>query len=1019
MNLSKISIERPVFAWMLMASLILFGLISFKQLGISELPDVDFPTVNVSVQLDGASPEIMESDVVDVIENALMGVEGLKDISSSVRYGTGNITLEFNLSRNVDVALQEVQSKLAQLGGRLPKNINPPIVSKSNPEDQPILWLALSGDSTPRDLMIYARDKIIPQLQLVPGVGEVFFGGYLEPNIRVWINPKLLAKYELSVDDIVAAIGSEHVELPAGILERKDREYVLRVIGEAKTVQELGRIVIAKRGGSPIYSPLRLGDVARVESGLEDIRRKVRAMGENAIGMGIRKQRGTNAVEIADGIFAKMESLKSTLPEKLRLGVNFDSTKFIRETVHELEFELILSGILTAIVCLFFLGSWSATFNVLMAIPTSIIGALIAIKFFGFTLNTFTFLGLTLAVGIVVDDAIMVLENIFRHRDMGKSRFQAALDGAKQIQFAALATTLAIIAIFLPVAFMDGVIGKFFLQFGITISLAVAISLLEALTLTPMRCSQFMEEHHQDGRLVDRWMDRLSVIYGKTLHWTLDHKALFLCGGVLLFVASAFLLKVIKKEFIPVQDQGLFIIRMQTPVGSSLELTDRLVKEVETRLSQVPEISRYFVSIGGGGNNGGQVNTAMSFVTLTPRSERKLSQQEVMAKIRISLKEIKGLRVVLQDLSARSFGGGRGFPIEFSIRGPDWDQLVKLARDFEKKYKADPRFMDVDTNLDEGSSELSIVPKRNQAGELGVSINNIANAVSFLVGGERVARFTEAGKRIDVRVKVDRPYINDFKTILDLKVRNNRGELIRLGDVAEIQEKRSLASITRQQRERSITIYSNISPKSSQAELISSIEEERKNLPQGYSLILSGSSKTFGESFGSLTFALWLGLIVAYMILGSQFNSFIHGFTVLLALPFSLSGAWLALWISGKSLNVYSMIGLILLMGIAKKNSIMLVDFSNQLRDNEGLSAREALLKACPLRLRPILMTSITIIVAALPAMMELGPGAETRSPMAAAIVGGTLVSTLLTLFIVPCVYLLLSRLQRNMPEKI
>ncbi|MBX7232230.1 MAG: efflux RND transporter permease subunit [Bdellovibrionales bacterium] len=1019
MNLSKISIERPVFAWMLMASLILFGLISFKQLGISELPDVDFPTVNVGVQLDGASPEIMESDVVDVIENALMGVEGLKDISSSVRYGTGNITLEFNLSRNVDVALQEVQSKLAQLGGRLPKNINPPIVSKSNPEDQPILWLALSGDSTPRDLMIYARDKIIPQLQLVPGVGEVFFGGYLEPNIRVWINPKLLAKYELSVDDIVAAIGSEHVELPAGILERKDREYVLRVIGEAKTVQELGRIVIAKRGGAPIYSPLRLGDVARVESGLEDVRRKVRAMGENAIGMGIRKQRGTNAVEIADGIFAKMESLKSSLPEKLRLGVNFDSTKFIRETVHELEFELILSGLLTAIVCLFFLGSWSATFNVLMAIPTSIIGALIAIKFFGFTLNTFTFLGLTLAVGIVVDDAIMVLENIFRHRDMGKSRFQAALDGAKQIQFAALATTLAIIAIFLPIAFMDGVIGKFFLQFGITISLAVAISLLEALTLTPMRCSQFMEEHHKEGRFVDRWMDRLSVIYGKTLHWTLDHKALFLGGGVVLFVMSAFLLKVIKKEFIPVQDQGLFIIRMQTPVGSSIDFTDRLVKEVENRLGQVPEISRYFVSIGGGGNNGGQVNTAMSFVTLTPRSERKLSQQEVMAKVRMSLKEINGLRIVLQDLSARSFGGGRGFPIEFSIRGPDWEQLIKLARDFEKKFKADPRFMDVDTNLDEGSSELSIVPKRNQAGELGVSINNIANAVSFLVGGERVARFTESGKRIDVRVKVDRPYINDFKTILDLKVRNNRGELIRLGDVAEVQEKTSLASITRQQRERSITIYSNISPKSSQAELISTIEEERKNLPQGYSLILSGSSKTFGESFSSLSFALWLGLIVAYMILGSQFNSFIHGFTVLLALPFSLSGAWLALWVSEKSLNVYSMIGLILLMGIAKKNSIMLVDFSNQLRDDEGLSAREALLKACPLRLRPILMTSITIIVAALPAMMELGPGAETRSPMAAAIVGGTLVSTLLTLFIVPCVYLLLSRLQKKAPVKI
>lgn len=1004
MSLAKVSIERPVFAWMLMASLLLFGLISFQSLGISELPDVDFPVVTVAASLEGAPPEIMESDVVDVMENALMGVEGLRDITSSTRYGFATITMEFDLSRDVDVALQEVQSKLAQLGGRLPKNMNPPIVSKTNPEDQPILWIGLSGDRPPRELAVYARDKVIPQFQLVPGVGEVFFGGYLEPNIRVWIDPDKLSRLDLSVDDVVNAIGAEHVELPAGTLQRGDREYTLRVIGEARTVEELGKIAIPRRGSAPIYTPVRLGDVARVEAGMEDVRRKVRVMGENAIGMGVRKQRGTNAVDVADGIFAKLEQLRKGLPEGLTLGVNFDGTKHIRETVRELKFELLLSGILTALVCWLFLGSWSATFNVLIAIPTSLIGAFIAVKFLGFTLNTFTFLALTLSVGIVVDDAIMVLENIFRHREMGKSRRQASLDGTEQIQFAAMATTLAIIAIFLPIAFMEGVIGKFFLQFGVTISIAVAISLLEAVTLTPMRCSQFMEEPEHGGRRMDRLLDRASANYREALAVALNHKWWTLGAGLAVFALSLVSAGFIRKEFTPPTDQGIFMIRMQTPVGSSIDLTDRLIREVEARLIKVPEVERFFVSVGGFGG-AGTVNAGMAFVTLKPHDDRKRNQQEVMTDVRKLLGNIENLKVILQDPGASAFGGGRGFPIEFSVRGPDWDELTRLSKEYQTKLKADPRFLDVNSNVDAGQPEIRIVPKRDRAVALGVSVEAIARAISSLVGGERVARFTEGGKRVDVRVKIDKPFVTDPDSMLDLQVRNNRGELIRLGEVAEIQDRSSLASITRQQRERSISIFSNMAPNASQADLINKIENSRSELPAGYSLVLGGSTKTFGESFSSLTFALWLGVLVAYMILASQFNSFIHGFTVLLALPFSLSGALLALWIGGKSLNIYSMIGLILLMGVVKKNSIMLVDFTNQLRE-QGLSAREALLKACPMRLRPILMTSITIVASAIPAILELGPGSETRSPMALAIVGGVLLSTFLTLLVVPAAYI-------------
>lgn len=1016
MSLAKASIERPVFAWMLMASLILFGLISLRYLGISELPDIDFPVVNVSVQLHGASPEIMESDVVDVIENALMGVEGLRDISSSTRYGAANINLEFELRRDVDVAMQEVQSKLAQIGGRLPKNLDPPVVSKINLEDQPILWISLSGNRPPRELMVYARDKIIPQFQLVNGVGEVFFSGYLEPNIRVWIDPEKLTKFDLSVDDIVTAIGLEHVELPAGILERGAREYTIRVIGEARSVEELGQIAIPRRGGAPIFSPVRLSDVARVEAGMEDVRRKVRVMGENAIGMGIRKQRGTNAVEVADGIFAKLAELKKAVPTGMKLVLNFDATRSIRETVSELKFELILSGILTALVCWIFLGSWSATFNVLVAIPTSLIGAFIAVKFLGFTLNTFTLLALTLAIGIVVDDAIMVLENIFRHRQMGKSRRRAALEGTEQVQFAALATTLAIMAIFLPVAFMEGVIGQFFLQFGVTISIAVAISLLEALTLTPMRCSQFMERPHVKLRWMDRWLDEAAKTYAHGLEKVLNYKWLALGVGVAIFAASVFSVFHIKKEFAPPQDQGIFMARLQTPAGSSLDFTDNLFKAAEARLSTIPEVSQFFTSLGGFGT--GQVNTGVSFITLKPRDQRRKDQQEVMDEVRNRLADMKDLKVGIQELSARTFGGGRGYPIEFSVRGQEWDELIRLARGYERQLNADPRFLDVDTNLDVGLPELRVIPKRDRAVALGVSVEEVARAISVLVGGERVARFTEGGKRIDVRVKVDQPFVSDPGSMLNLMVRNNRGELIRLGEVADIEDRQSLASITRQQRERSVSLFANMAPEASQADLVATIEATRSQLPPGYSLVLGGSTKTFHESFSGLSFALWLGVIVAYMILASQFNSFIHGFTVLLALPFSLSGAWLALWVADKSLNVYSMIGLILLMGVVKKNSIMLVDFTNQLR-REGLSAREALLKACPLRLRPILMTSITIVAAALPAVLELGPGSESRSPMALAVVGGVTLSTFLTLLIVPAAYLVLSRWEKPMPVSV
>lgn len=1011
MSLAKISIQRPVFAWMLMAALILFGLVSWKQMGVSQLPDVDFPVVNVSLSLDGASPEVIESDVVDILESAFIGLSGLKKISSSSRFGGGSINLEFDIDRDIDFAVQEVQSRISQNIRRLPKDLEPPNVSKTNPEDQPIMWLGFSGNLTQRELMIYARDKILNLIQMIEGVGDVQLGGFITPNIRVWLDPEKLIRYELSVDDVIGAIGREHVELPAGSFTGGSKEYNLRIKGEAASPEELSRVSISRRGGGINYSPVKLSDLGRVEAGLEDNRVPSRVMGTSAVGIGIRKMRGTNAVDVADRVIKRMEEINKELPSGLKLGVNFNSTKFIKNSIRDLQHELLVSVLLTSIVCFLFLGSFSSTFNVILAIPTSLIGTLTVLYFAGFTLNTFTLLGITLAVGIVVDDAIMVLENIVRHRELGLNKEKASLVGTEQIQFAALAATLAIVAIFLPVAFMKGVIGKFFLEFGVTISVAVMISLLEALTLTPMRSSQFLYVPGENGKRpwLDGFLEFLVKHYKTTLKLALNWKWSVIVFSVLFFVSSLFLLKGIKKEFVPAQDQSFFLVRLSTPTGSSLDFTDQVFAKAEGVVKGIPEVIRYFVSVGGFGGN--SLNTGIMFITLKDLKDRTRSQFEVMDEVRAKLNAIPDLKAVAQDLSARGFGGGRSFPIEFSVTGPDWEKLVTISQEIQNKLSEDGRFKDVDSNYEEGTPELQIIPNRQKALELGVSVEDIGRVIRQLVGGANITRFTENGRRIDVRVRLIGDYRKTSKDILKLFVRNNRGELIPLKNLVSLQEKTTLVSITRKQRERSITITSNIADKASQADMMTFVESLGAKLPSGYSVVRGGNSEAMKESFSGLIFALWMGVLVAYMILASQFNSFIHPFTVLLALPFSLSGAWIALKVMDQGINIYSMIGFILLMGIVKKNSIMLVDFTNQMRE-QGKSVAAALIEACPLRLRPILMTSITVITAALPSVFGIGEGTETRLPMSLAVIGGVMVSTLFTLYVVPCAYLVFSKLE-------
>ena len=1019
MNLSDISIKNPVFAWMLMIGIIVFGFISFTMLGVSQLPDVDFPVLNISASWEGAAPEVMESEIADTIEDVVMGIEGVKDVFSTSRQGSTNITIQFELNKNVDVALQEVQSKIAQAQHDLPNDMNPISISKSNPEDQPIIWLALTGDMPLKNMMEYTKNSIKDQFSRVPGVGEIFLGGYLEPNLRVWLNAEKMKKYELTVGDIITAIQSQHAEIPAGYFDNGRNEQNVRVTGEAGSVGEFYSIIIpARTGSSPLWKRFVIGDVAEVEDGLENVRRLSRSMGKPSVGLGIRKQRGVNAVAVAHEVKAKLAEVQRYLPKGMKLEVRFDSTTYVEESIREIYFVMILAVLLTAFVCWLFLGSIASAFNVFLTIPLSIFGSFFVIKAMGFTLNTFTLLGLSLVIGIVVDDAIMVLENITRHRENGEKKIQAAIKGAREITFAAMAATLAILAIFIPVIFMKGIIGRYFFQFGITISAAVLISLLGALTLIPMFSAQFLSTRQAAGkeRVMDRIMNWLRKKYTLLLGWCLENRWKVIIFAVIFFTGSLFLLGVIRKEFVPPQDQGRLNVRLQTKEGSSIDFTDEVFKQAEKQIMSHSEIDTYYTNLGGQMVNTGSISITMKDRPKRPVDKikkRPLTQQEFIPILRKELKSIPGAdRVVIQDMSLMGLTSQRGFPIEFTLNGTDWDKLADFSTKMAEKMVASGLMTDVDSDYRSGTPEIRVKPDREKSGERGVNVKTIGDTINALIGSLRVGKYTRGGKRYDIRVQLVSNERNDVKDLNKIWVRNNRGEVIRLLDVVSVSEKPSLLSITRKNRERAIRMFANVAPGKSQSDAMNVVQSIAKSvLPEGYKVVFTGSSQTYAESFSSLYFALIMGIFVAYMILGTQFNSFIHPFTVLLALPFSVSGAFVALALTNQSLNMYSMIGLILLMGIVKKNSILLVDFTNNRRLN-GLGVKEALLEACPIRLRPILMTSVCTLVAAIPSALAMGPGAETRIPMAVVVIGGVFVSTLLTLFVVPCAYSLLSKLE-------
>ncbi len=1025
-----------------MAAIILFGSIGFSRMGVSQMPDVDFPVVNVSLTLTGANAQVMETDVVDPIEEVLMTVEGVTEVRSISSDGSAAVTVELELSRNVDVAVQEIQTKLAQVSNKLPEEMDPPVITKSNPDDTPIIWVSLTAvDKSEKEKMLFVKDFLKDKFQKIPGVGEIILGGYVDRTINVYLDPTQLSRNEIAVDDIVNTLKEQNLEVPSGRLENRTNEISLRAVGEVPTAEQFGNIFLNSRSGSPLFRSIRLKDISIVEDGLGEVRRISRFNGISAVAIGIKKLKGANAVQVGNLVKDKVKELKPKLPKGYDLTISNDNTGYIRDSVNELEFTLIFSAILTGFVCRLFLGNWKSTGNVLLAIPTSVIGTFLFLYFAGFTINTFTMLGLSLATGIVVDDAIMVLENITRHREMKKSWFQAALEGATEIRFAALAATLAVVAIFLPVAFMKGIIGRYFLEFGVTISVSVLLSLFEALSFTPMRASLYAENKKKNDKksifsvsaheIWNRWISKISIFkkmdpimerfleystifYERSIDFVLKFPRWIVFGSTILFIGSLGFFFLLKKEFIPPQDMGRFIVRARLPLGSSLQRTDEAMKKVEQYLIQRKEIEKYISNIGGFG--GTEANTGMFFITMkemghrpkNPKTGKEITQASLFSILRKDLKElVPEATFSVQDLSQRGFSAGRGYPVELVLTGPDWNTLSSLSVKILDKLKESKILLDVDTDYVAGQKELRLVTNREAAALRGVSMANVGNTVGTLMGGKNVSRFTENGRSYDVRVKIQREKGETISIIPNIGVRNTFGEFVKLKEVINIQEKEALKTIARINRERAIRVFGNPAPALGQnASTEKALEIAKEILPEGYSVAMTGSAKTAKESGNSLTLALLFGILLSYMILASQFNSLKQPLYILLAMPFSFTGALVALYVFGQSFNMYSFIGLILLLGLVKKNSILLVEFVNHVRST-GKNIQESIREGCPIRLRPVLMTSFSSIAAAIPPALALGPGAETRIPMAVTILGGMTLSTLITLLVVPAAYYL------------
>ena len=1024
MTLSDVSIQRPVLTWMMMLALLVAGVIGYGRLGVDQFPPMDFPTVMVVANLEGANPEGMEEDVTDVLEENLNTIAGVRSLRSTTLAGVSQIFVEFEIGTDLDKAIQDVRDEVAKARRVLPREVEPPTVSKTNFDDQPILWIPFQSTRPEVETSEYVRRHVKPVLETIDGVGGITVFGRRDRAIRIWVNGEALRAHGLAAGDILMALRREHVDVPGGVVEGARIEWSVKTDAEFRSTAALERMVVAHRGEASVY----LKDVARIEDGETDVRALARYNGVPTVGVGVRKQTGGNTVAICDEVFRRLQELRPLLPEGISIsdGAGFiDFSRSIRESVAETQFALVFGGLLAVLTVFVFLRRVRPTLVVAAAIPVSLISTFALVWLAGYTLNTMTLLGMALAIGVVIDDAIIVLENIERHREMGKNARQAAIDGTRQITFAATAATLSVTAVFLPVVFVQGIIGNFLGEFGLTVAGSVLISLFVALTLTPMLASRMAppKERKHGGvyHALEVGFTRLERFYERSLDWALTHQWTTLAIAVATFGAAYGFGRQLDTEFFPTSDRGMFFSNFETPPGTTLEATKEFLTLNETYLLAQPEIEGIFEAIGVGGRDGvGRPNTGIMFATLTPLDERERTAQQIIKDARAVLEVIPGQKIKLMDPSSMQGGGGAQF--EVLLRGNlALGELDALADKYIAALKLRSGFVDLDKSLKLGLPELRVIPDREKAAALGVDASTLAQVVQMMVGGLDVGIFKEGGSRFDIRMRLERKDRDTPGEIEQLYVRGADGQLAELRNLVRVETGAAPSAITRSNRQRSVTITGNLDGKTLGTAIEDAFAVGKDVLPEDVTISLSGSAQSMQDSARQFGFALMLGLLVIYMVLAAQFESFIHPISVMLAVPFAMIGAWLGLFATGNTINLFSMIGILLLFGLVTKNSILLVDYANQLR-SEGMDKVAAMRKAAPIRMRPVLMTAISMIFGVLPAALGIGPGAETRAPMAIATAAGMTSSMLLTLLVVPVFYLKLDdaveALRRRLPGR-
>jgi len=1013
MKFSQLCIDRPVLATVMSLVIVLFGVISMLRLQNQQFPNVDPPVVTVTTVFPGAAPEVIETSVTQPLEDQLVAIEGVRHLTSVSREQASAISVEFELDRDVDSAANDVRDRVARARDELPRDVEEPVIAKRDSDAFPIMWIALYGGHYSQiDLSTIAETEMQDRLAKLPGISEVLIAGEKRFAIRVWIDGDRLAAYRLTIADVQAALQRENVDIPSGRIEGMEQEFAIRTLGELQTPEEFGALTIARVGGDVV----RLRDIGRVEKGAEDERRMVRFNREPAIGLGIVKQTKANTLDVARVVKEEIEAIRPSLPPGIIMETAFDSSIYVERSLRDVTQTIVESVILVVIVIFLFLRSFRATLIPAVAIPVSLIGTFTVLYYLDFSINTLTLMGMTLAIGLVVDDAIVVLENIARWVEEGTPPLEAARRGIDEIAFAVLAATVATIAVFLPLAFLSDKTGRLFREFGITVATAVAISGFVALSLSPMLCARILRpvgEERGMRALLGRGFNAMSDGYGWLLTRVLPRGGLVLVGGVLWVALGVWLLRVSPTEFIPLADQSALRVFTQGPEGSTIEYTDRYQAAAEEIVLGAPEVAKLFSVVAFGIGTPGAVNEGAMFATLTPWEERTRSQMQVVDSLRQRLFELGGILAFPMNLPALTLGLADA-PVSLVVLGPDVPQLSAYADEIANRAREIPGLVNVRNDLVLNKPQIDVHIDRERAGDLGVSVREIAGTLQVLFGGLDLTSFKLGGETYDVIAQLTREGRSTRRDLFNTYVRSADGALIPLSSVVTLSDAVTPRSIPHFDRMRAATVTGHLTqgaPLGSTLDAVRRIAEDVLPDRGGYRITYSGESEDYFESGNALAFAYVLAVVVIYLVLAAQFESFLHPLTILSAVALSFTGALLALRMTGDTLNLFSEIGLVMLVGLVTKNSILIVEFANQLQER-GEDLLSATFDAAKARFRPILMTALSTIIGIMPIALGGGAGGESRAPLGVAVVGGMLFSTLLTFLVVPAMYILMETLR-------